>query len=130
MPRLLLCPLAALLAGGLALSADGPDTKDTGKGAGRIAATVQKANPKDGTVTVELEGKSGKEKVRTFKVTRDTRLLSVSGEALKLKDFPVGTKVFLTEREGRVVEMRVRESPKDADKPAAKKPPDRSPPDK
>ena len=123
MPRHLLCPLVALLVGGLALADEGRDRKEVDKDAPRIEATVQKPNVKDGTVTVELMGKSGKEKVRTFKITRESRLLSPGGKKLTLKNFPVGTKVFITERDGKVIEMRARESPKDVDKGAEKRPP-------
>jgi hypothetical protein len=130
MPRHLLCPLAALLVGGLALADEVRDRKDADKDAKRIEATVQKANVKDGTVTVELMGKSGKERVRTFKVTRETRLLSPGGKKLTLKNFPVGTKVFLIERDGKVVEMRARESPTDTGKATRKAPPASSPPDR
>lgn len=128
MPRHLLCPLVALLVGGLALADEGRDRKEVDKDAPRIEATVQKPNVKEGTITVELMGKSGKEKVRTFKITRETRLLSPGGKKLTLKNFPVGTKVFITERDGKVIEMRARESPKDTDKGADKRPPGRSAP--
>jgi Ca2+-binding EF-hand superfamily protein len=104
MPRLFLAALAAvaLSASGLC-SADDKDNKDADK---PTAATVVKVDAKKGEITVTLKDAQGKEQEKTFRLTKEVRLLDETGRVVALDVFQSGCDALIVEREGRLQEVR------------------------
>jgi Ca2+-binding EF-hand superfamily protein len=97
--------IVALFTGGL-LAADEKDKKD--KGAPKpFTATVVKVDGKKAEITVKYPDDKGKEREKTFQVTKDVRLLDETGRAAKLDVFEVGNEVFIVESEGTLKEIRL-----------------------
>jgi Ca2+-binding EF-hand superfamily protein len=106
MPRLLLAALTvvAFSAGGLC-AADDKDKKD--KDADKpTAATVVKVDAKKGEITVKLQDAQGKEHEKTFRLTKEVRVLDETGRVAALDVFEAGCDVLLVEREGKLHELR------------------------
>lgn len=92
---------------GLALAADKNDTK-TGKAAKEKKghkATITKVDRKNGTLTVRMKGKDGKEHTRTFKLTEEVRMLDSTGRAVAIDVFQSGDEVLVFEAEGKLKEI-------------------------
>jgi Ca2+-binding EF-hand superfamily protein len=106
MPRLFLAALAvvALSASGLC-SADDKDKKD--KDADQsCAATVVKVDVKKGEITVKVNDAQGKEQEKTFRLTKEVRLLDETGRVVNIDVFQSGCDALIVEREGRLQEVR------------------------
>jgi hypothetical protein len=95
----------ALCAGGLVA-----DDKDQGKNTpqkGKHArATITKVDPKNGTVTVRMKDKQGKEVEKTFRLTEEVRYIDSTGRVAAADIFRNGDQVLVVEEEGRLKEMR------------------------
>ena len=80
-------------------------TEDNGK-ARKIeqenVATITKVDAKDGTVTVEMPDKSGKEVSRTFHSIENAEFIDSSGNVAALDVFRAGDRVLLIEEEGKI----------------------------
>jgi Ca2+-binding EF-hand superfamily protein len=106
MPRLFLAALAvvALSASGLR-SADDKDKKD--KDADKpTAATVVKVDAKKGEITLKIKDAQGKEHEKTFRLTKDVRLLDETGRVVAIDVFQSGNDALIVEREGKLQEVR------------------------
>ena len=80
MLRAMLCSAAVLaLCVGGAFAQATKDTKDTKNKGKHARATITKVDAKNGTVTVRMKNKEGKEETRTFKLAEDIRYLDSTG---------------------------------------------------
>lgn len=68
-------------------------------------ATISKVDARDGTVTVKMKDKDGKEHEQTLKTADDARYLDSNGKAVKLDTFHSGDHVRVIEHEGKIKEM-------------------------
>jgi hypothetical protein len=109
MLRAVLCSAAvlALCVGGAFAQAtkDNKDTKDKNKGK-HARATITKVDAKNGTVTVRMRNKEGKEETRTFRLAEDIRYLDSTGKVVAIDVFRSGDEVLVVEEEGRLKEVK------------------------
>jgi len=104
MLRALLC--SAMLVGFATLClAEDKDKKDTRKDSGQMA-TVTKVDAKKNTVTLKMWGKNGKEDEQTFTLSNDVKILDESGKAASADSLKEGQCVRVTERDGKLAEIR------------------------
>jgi hypothetical protein len=91
----------AVCAGSL-LAADDQNkaTKDHAK-----KATITKVDSKNGTITVRMPDKNGKETERTFRLTEDVRMVDSNGRVAAIDVFQSGDEVLVVEEEGRLREI-------------------------
>ncbi len=106
MLRALLCSTAVLaLCVGGAFAQATKDTKDKNKGK-HARATITKVDAKNGTVTVRMRNKEGKEETRTFKLAEDIRYLDSTGRVAAIDIFRSGDEVLVVEERGQLKEMK------------------------
>ena len=103
MLRALLTSLAVLVIVSLgAVRAD--DTKDKKE----TKATITKVDSKNGTITVKMKDKAGKETEKTFKLESEVQMFDDNGKAIQAADvriFRSGEYVLVIEREGKIPEI-------------------------
>ena len=90
-------------------------TAGTGNKAGEEEATITKVDAKNGTVTVQMKDKDGKEVQRTFTLTEDARYFDSTGKVAALDVFRSGNDVLVVEEQGKLKQLK--------QKPAEKKEP-------
>ncbi len=121
MLRLSVCSVMALaiLVGGLLAAEPNQTTNDKNNEASKSAtadhakkahhghrATITNVNPKEGTVTVRMKGKDGKEVNRTFHLTEDVRVIDDNtGKVAGLDVFRSGDEVLVVESKGHLREF-------------------------
>jgi Ca2+-binding EF-hand superfamily protein len=105
MPRSILSAVTimVLLAGSL-LADD--DRKADKNAATPTHVTVTKVNPRNGSITVKFTDDKGKEREKTFQLTRDVRLLDDTGRIVNIDVFESGDEALVVEREGKLQELR------------------------
>src|SRR5689334_300408 len=69
-------------------------------------ATITKIGPQKDSISVKLHDKSGKEQEKTFQLGKDVEFRDTSGKTAKLHDFKVGDDVVITEKDGKVCEIK------------------------
>jgi uncharacterized protein YigE (DUF2233 family) len=69
-------------------------------------ATITKIGPQKDSISVKLHDKSGKEQEKTFQLGKDVEFRDTSGKTAKLDDFKVGDDVVITEKDGKVCEIK------------------------
>ncbi len=89
-----------------AVRADEKTTNETNKKGTKHEATITKIDPQNGTVTVRMKDKTGKEENRTFKLTEDVRMWDSEGHVARIDFFRSGNEVLVVEHDGRLMEMR------------------------
>lgn len=106
MPRMSRALLAAL--GVVALAAVTGRADDGHKKAdpAPTAVTITKVDAKSGEITVSYPGDGGKSREKTFRLTRDVRVLDETGRVLDVAMFESGNTALVIESEGRVKELR------------------------
>ena len=106
MRRVTICSLAALglFVVGLARA---EDLKNKGqKGPSHDKATITKLDSKKSTMTVAMKDQDGKEVEKTFQLKDGVEYLDSHGKAAKLDAFEPGDHVRITEKEGRITELK------------------------
>jgi len=104
--------LAALLGLTLTFGAVADDKKTGDKNTGDKAghkgkeATITKVDQKNGTITVKMKGKDGKETEKTFKLAETVRYVDSAGNVAAADVFKSGDYVLVVEAEGKVKEVR------------------------
>ncbi len=68
-------------------------------------ATITKVDAKNGTVTVKMKDKTGKETEKTFKLEGDIRYFDSTGKAVAIDFFRSGDYVLVVEAEGNLKEL-------------------------
>jgi hypothetical protein len=68
--------------------------------------TITKVAPREGTVTVKMEDKEGKEVEKTFRLTEDVQYLDSTGRVATLDIFQCGDEVLIIESEGKIKELK------------------------
>jgi hypothetical protein len=68
--------------------------------------TITKVNSRQGTVTVKMEDKEGREVERVFQLTEDVQYLDSTGQIATLDVFESGDEVLIIETEGKIKEMK------------------------
>ncbi len=112
MLRLLLSSLVVVgMCSAMAAAAD--KTKDDKKS---HEAKITKVDAKNGTVTVKMQDKNGKDVEKTFKLAEDIEYMDSTGEVATIDIFTSGDMVLYVEQDGQIHQM------KNKDKTAAKKP--------
>jgi len=101
MRRATFCSLAVLgfLAVGLA-AADDTKNKNHEK------ATIDKVDSAKGTVTVTVKGPDGKEAEKTIHMGNGVECLDAHGKAAKIDAFQTGDCVVITEKDGKITELK------------------------
>jgi hypothetical protein len=106
MLRASFCSLAVLFVFTLgAVRAD--DTKDS-TDKKETKATITKIDSKNGTITVKMKDKEGKETERTFKLETEVQMFDDNGKSIRAADigiFRSGEYVLVVEREGKIPEI-------------------------
>ena len=69
-------------------------------------ATITKVDAKDGTVTVKMMDKEGKEVEKTFQLTEDVEYIDTTGRVATLDVFQSGDQVLFIESEGKIKELK------------------------
>ena len=69
-------------------------------------ATITKVDAKDGTLTVKMMDKTGKEVERTFHLTEESEYIDSTGRVAALDVFQSGDYVLLIEENGTIKEMK------------------------
>ena len=69
-------------------------------------ATITKVDAKDGTITVKMMDKDGKEVEKTFQLTEDAEYIDTTGRVASLDVFQSGDQVLFIEREGKIKELK------------------------
>jgi len=107
MLRLFLGAVAVLaLCAGSLVADDKDQGKNTAKKGKHARATITKVDAKNGTVTVRMKNKEGKEVEKTFKLTEEVRYIDSTGRVAAADIFRNGDQVLVIEEEGRLKEMR------------------------
>jgi uncharacterized protein YigE (DUF2233 family) len=68
-------------------------------------ATITKVDAKNGTVTVQMKDKSGKEVEKTFTLTGESRYFDSTGKEAAMDVFQSGNEVLVVEEQGKLVQM-------------------------
>jgi len=71
-----------------------------------LHATITKISPQKDSIAVKLQDKSGKEHEQTFQLTKDVAFRDSSGKTAKLDDFKVVDDIVITEKEGKLSEIK------------------------
>ena len=69
-------------------------------------ATITKMDAKEGTVTVKMMDKEGKEVEKTFQLTEDVEYIDTTGQVASLDVFQSGDQVLFIESEGKIKELK------------------------
>ena len=69
-------------------------------------ATITKVDSKNGTVTVQMKDKNGKEVEKVFTLTGESRYLDSTGREAAMDVFQSGNEVLVVEEEGKLVQMQ------------------------
>ncbi len=69
-------------------------------------ATITKVDAKEGTVTVKMMDKEGKEVEKTFQLTEDVEYIDTTGRVASLDVFQSGDEVLFIESEGKIKELK------------------------
>jgi hypothetical protein len=80
--------------------------KDNDKDKQRNKATITKVDAKNGTITVRMKDKEGKDVTKTFRLTEDVVYLDSNGQVARIDVFQSGDDVLVLEREGKLKELR------------------------
>jgi putative membrane protein len=72
-------------------------------------ATITKVDAKNGTITVQMKDKNGKETEKIFKLTGDIRYFDSTGKVVAIDLFRSGDDVLVVEAEGNLKEMHKKE---------------------
>ena len=72
----------------------------------RHEATITKVDAKDGTVTVQMKDKNGKEVEKTFHLTGESRYFDSTGREAATDIFQSGNQVLVLEEQGKVVQIQ------------------------
>ena len=106
MTRAFFCSLTAvaLFTVGLANAEDSKNKSDKDKNHDK--ATITKMDSKKSTVTVKLKGEDGKEVEKTFSLAAGTEYLDSHGKAAKIDAFQAGDCVLITEKDGKITELK------------------------
>ncbi len=122
---------ALFLCVGVVLAADEKNSNNAknAKNDKHAKATITKVDAKNGTITVRMKDKEGKEVERTFKLTGDLRMLDSTGKFVVIDFFRSGDQVLVIEEEGRLKELR-KHKDKGTEKSAEKKPAEKKPAEK
>jgi hypothetical protein len=108
MLRAFLCSVAVLalfLGGALADEKGKQDNKNRDKGQ---QATITKVDVQNGTITIKMKDKDGKEVERTFNLTEEVQMFDDNGKTIRLADIDIfrsGDYVLVVEREGKLREI-------------------------
>jgi len=133
MLRASLCLVVGLAIGAGGLLAADKDTKsDKGQ---THKATITKMDAKNGTITVRMKDKNGKDVPRTFKLTEDIRYFDSTGRVAAVDVFQSGNDVLIVEEQGRLKEVRQskggnKNKPEGKNPNTEAKPPEKKPKDK
>jgi hypothetical protein len=92
----------AIFGAGLA-NADDPQ-KDRNKD--HVQATITKVDPQKDVITAKVMDKTGVEAERTFQLTGEAKLLDSAGKPTKIDEFQPGDCVLITEKTGKITEVR------------------------
>jgi uncharacterized protein YigE (DUF2233 family) len=93
-------------------------TAGTAKKGHKHEATITKVDAKNGTVTVKMKDKNGKDATKTFKLTEEVRMWDDAGRAVAIDVFQSGNDVLIVEAEGKLREIRKQK--KDSTPPSTK----------
>jgi membrane protein implicated in regulation of membrane protease activity len=100
------CAVAALTLFTSGLRAEDKAAKDQGaKDNKGVQAQITNMHEQDGTVTVKLKDKSGKDVEKTFKLTGAVRYFDSTGRVAALDIFRSGDQVLVVEKEGKLSEL-------------------------
>jgi Ca2+-binding EF-hand superfamily protein len=80
--------------------------KDEKKGPAPTAVTVTKVDAKKGEITVKYTDAQGKPLEKTFRLTRDVKILDETGRVATIDVFEAGHEALVVETEGRLREFR------------------------
>jgi hypothetical protein len=69
-------------------------------------ATITKVDAKEGTVTVKMMDKEGKDVEKTFQLTEDVEYIDTTGRVASLDVFQSGDQVLFIENEGKIKELK------------------------
>ena len=69
-------------------------------------ATITKVDAKEGTVTVKMMDKEGKEVEKTFQLMEDVEYIDTTGRVASLDVFQSGDQVLFIESEGKIKELK------------------------
>jgi hypothetical protein len=69
-------------------------------------ATITKVDAKEGTVTVKMMDKTGKEVDKTFQLTEDVEYIDTTGRVASFDVFQSGDEVLFIESEGKIKELK------------------------
>jgi uncharacterized protein YigE (DUF2233 family) len=81
-------------------------TAGTAKKGHKHEATITKVDAKNGTVTVQMKDKNGKEIEKTFTLTGESRYLDSTGREAAMDVFQSGNEVLVVEEQGKLVQMQ------------------------
>jgi hypothetical protein len=76
------------------------------KCAERTHATITKVDAKKGTITVTMQDRDGKEVDKTFEVAKEAEYFDSHGKAAKLDTFKAEDHVRITEKDGKIAELK------------------------
>jgi uncharacterized protein YigE (DUF2233 family) len=82
------------------------NAKGTAKKGHKHEATITKVDAKNGTVTVQMKDKNGKEVEKTFTLTGESRYLDSTGREAAVDVFQSGNEVLVLEEQGKLVQMQ------------------------
>jgi hypothetical protein len=78
-----------------------------------VKATIEKVDPQNGTITVKMKNKAGKEVEKTYTLTADIEYLDSTGKVAKIDVFRAGDEVLIVTAKGKLKSMQMN---KDKDK--------------
>jgi 3-dehydroquinate synthase class II len=102
-----LCSAATLVLCVGLIRADDKSTKDIKNGK-KYHATITKVDAKNGTITVRMKDKNGKEEERMFQLAENIRYFDSDGHAATVDLFRSGNEVLVIEQEGKLVQIKQR----------------------
>lgn len=68
--------------------------------------TITNVNTREGTVTVKMEDRDGREVEKTFQLTEDIEYLDSTGQIATLDIFQSGDEVLIIEMDGNIKEIK------------------------
>jgi uncharacterized protein YuzE len=107
--------LRLVLSLGIALSVVGFSLAEEKDKKGK-EATITKMDPINKTITVKCKDDQGKETEKTFKLAEDIRYLDSTGKVAAIEVFKAGNEVIIVEADGKLKEVRKKETKPPQDK--------------
>lgn len=106
MLRASMTAMLALIVLGVGVAGADDSNKQKDQGKDHLQATVTKVDADNNTVEVKTMDKNGKQENKTLQLSKDAKYMDSTGKESKLSSLKPGDDVCITQKDGKVTELR------------------------